>query len=164
MCILTSQSSFPGFCGSLSQWWDSVCTMEKVLLVSYAALVSLPSSHWQMCWGISTCLLVGVLELEHAAPLLLFSQAFPGGPYWGKVNLEVNMITVIFDSQTGKCLQRFRLNSFIPFPCQHCWILKRHNNMATKQCMYQGDHRADKITAPMPQGSLRFNSEACVVS
>lgn len=124
-----------------------------------AALVPLPSS-LHVCWGISLCLLVGVLELgvTAGAAQLLFSQAFPGAPYWGKVNLEVNMITVVLIAKLGNV---FNISgSFIPFPCQHCCILKRHNNMAAKQYMFQGVNRADKITAPVPQGSLRFNSEA----
>lgn len=32
--------------------------------------------------------------------------------------------------------------------------------MAAKQYVFEGDQRADRITAPVPQGGLRFNSEA----
>lgn len=51
------------------------------------------------------CLLVGLLELGvragDATALLLFRQAFPGAPYWGKLNLEVNTITMVLIAKLG---------------------------------------------------------------
>lgn len=69
ICIITSKSSFSKFLSFpvLCQWWDLVCTMENMLILSCAALVPLPSSPWQMCWGISMCLLGGMLELSVTA-------------------------------------------------------------------------------------------------
>lgn len=110
ICIITSKSSFSKFLWFpvLCQWWDLVCTMENMLILSCAALVPLPSSPWQMCWGISMCLLGGMLELSVTAGAHSCTASLQSGFSWcsllGKAEPRGKHDHSGFDSQTGECL------------------------------------------------------------
>ena len=115
-----------------------------------------------LCLHLGWCIRARCHSMEHPGILLLFVVRL--SPSWCSLLRKAETRGMydhsVSGSQSGKCLQHSRLNSCIPFPCQHHCVLQRCDNTAAKQQAFQEDHMAGKITTPVPQGGLRFKSEA----
>lgn len=109
ICIITSKSSFSAFHGSLSFVSDGIQFVPwrmscLCLVLLWCPCPPLPGR----CWGISTCLLVGVLELRVTAGACSSTASLQSGFSWcsllGKAEPRGKHDHSGFGSQTGECL------------------------------------------------------------